>query len=96
MCGEGMWEIMCGEGEREGGRGGEGERENMTSSKPLDKHSTPIDRHYKQDVLTEVSIRKVYWIRMDSLDVVSVYQSSEMTNLGKKTPVFCFKVPRSP
>jgi hypothetical protein len=43
------------------------------SSKPLDKHSTPIDRHYKQEVMTEGSIRKVYRIRMDSLDVVSVY-----------------------
>jgi hypothetical protein len=36
------------ESEREGrGRGG-GERErNNPSSKPLDKHSTPIDRHYE-------------------------------------------------
>jgi hypothetical protein len=38
-----------------------------------DKHSTTIDRHYKQDVMTEVSIRKVYRSRIDSLDVVSVY-----------------------
>jgi len=27
------------------GRGGERERNNNPSSKPLDKHSTPIDRH---------------------------------------------------
>jgi len=37
------------ERERERERGGERERNNP-SSKPLDKHSTPIDRHYKQEV----------------------------------------------
>jgi hypothetical protein len=43
------------------------------SSKPLDKHSTPINRHHKQNVMTEAFIRKVYQSRMDSLDVFSVY-----------------------
>jgi hypothetical protein len=71
------------ERERERGRGGGGEKQLTTlrqnhststlSSKPLDKHSTAIDRHYKQEVMTEVSIRKVYRSRMDSLDVVSLY-----------------------
>jgi hypothetical protein len=71
-----MWEIMCGgrEGELKGVKGGKGEgREKTPSSKPLDKHSTPIDRHYKHEVMTEVSIRKVYRSRMDSFDIVSVY-----------------------
>ena len=44
-----------------------GERNNPSSktldkyntSNPLDKHSTPIDRHNKQEVMKEVSIRKV-------------------------------------
>ena len=48
-------------------------RDAKPSSKPLDKHSTPIDRHYKQEVMTEASIRNVDRSRMDSLDVVSVY-----------------------
>ena len=56
-----MWDCMRGGGERqreregEGeGRGGEGRGEttlcqnhSTSTSKPLDKHSTPINRHYK-------------------------------------------------
>jgi hypothetical protein len=76
-----MWDCMRGGGSegvrerrRRGGRGeGGGGRENNPSSKPLDKYNTPIDQHYKQEVMTEASIRKVYRIRMDLLDVVSLY-----------------------
>jgi hypothetical protein len=63
----GVWCIyrvcwkLCAAGERESGRAGGGgkggERENIPSSKPLDKHITPIDRHYNQEVMTEVSIQ---------------------------------------
>ncbi len=70
------WRRERGEREGEGGGEGGGERErNNPSSKPLDKHSTPIDRHQKQDVVpvTEAFIRKVYRSRMDSLYVVSVH-----------------------
>jgi hypothetical protein len=43
------------EREREKGRGGGRERNNPWS-KPLDKHNTQINRHYKQEVLTEVCV----------------------------------------
>jgi hypothetical protein len=49
-------------GRAESGSGGEGarERERTTpSSKPLDKHSTPIDQQHKQETRIEVSTRKV-------------------------------------
>jgi hypothetical protein len=64
-----------------------GGREKNPSSKLLDKHSTPIDRHYKQEVMTEASIRKVYRIRMDSLDVVSVTKVLKLHNIGEKMGV---------
>jgi hypothetical protein len=84
---EGMWEIMSGgrEGSLEGVRGGKGgERENIPSSKPLDKHSTFRQNHStstahqsidttSKKLMTEVCNRKVYRSRMDPLDIVSVY-----------------------
>jgi hypothetical protein len=90
---------MCGGREGEPGRGGGGGRgrENIPSSKRFDKHkrqnhSTSTAHQLinttSKRVMTEVSIRKVYRIRMDSLDVVSVYYSSEITNLGEKIYFF--------
>ena len=51
---------------REGGVCVCGGGRNNPSSKPLDKHSTTIDRHYKQELMTEVSIQKVYRSRVNS------------------------------
>ena len=47
----------------------------------------PIDQHYKQEVMTESSIRKVYRSRMDSSDVVSVTKVLKLHILERKEQI---------